>query len=155
MTESGEMTFEEANDALVDVFNNVMWIEEASLRASQFKDITIKDMHMIAAISMYERKSASQVAENVHLSPSATTSAIDKLVKKGYVERHRDDQNDRRVVFLSLTHRGRTVYRAHEAFHRALTHQLLDGTSKDDAISAKRIITNLQSYLHSLYDSSF
>ncbi|GAK31674.1 MarR family transcriptional regulator [Weissella oryzae SG25] len=153
MTEASKMTFEEINDALVDVFNNVMWIEEASLKASQFKDISIKDMHMIAAISMYDRKMASQVAEEVHLSPSATTSAIDKLVKKGYVERRRDE-NDRRVVFLSLTHRGRTVFRAHEAFHRALTHQLLAGANTNEQM-ARDIVVNLQNYLHALSTLGF
>ena len=90
MAASEEASFEQINEALVNVFNNVVWIEEASLRESKFNDITIKDMHTIAAISMYETRTASQVAEMVHLTPSAMTSVIDKLVKKGYVERHRD-----------------------------------------------------------------
>ena len=90
MAASEEASFEQINEALVNVFNNVVWIEEASLRESKFNDITIKDMHTIAAISMYETRTASQVAEMVHLTPSAMTSVIDKLVKKGYVERRRD-----------------------------------------------------------------
>lgn len=154
MTGSEEVNFEQVNDALVDVFNNVVWIEESSLKASQFNDITIKDMHTIAAISMYETKKASQVAEEVHLSPSAMTSAIDKLVRKGYVKRLRND-NDRRAVFLSLTNRGRMVYRAHQAFHRKLTHAVLDGAPKNEAAKAVSIVMNLQNFLHELYDSEF
>lgn len=149
MVASEEASFEQINEALVNVFNNVVWIEEASLRESKFNDITIKDMHTIAAISMYETRTASQVAEMVHLTPSAMTSVIDKLVKKGYVERHRDD-NDRRVVHLVLTHNGRTVFRAHEAFHRGMAHSLFDSLSNDETEAVKKAVLNLQEYLHEL-----
>ena len=60
MTAHEEDSFEKMNESLVDVFNNVMWIEEASLRKSRFKDISIKDMHTIAAITMYDTRTASQ-----------------------------------------------------------------------------------------------
>ena len=149
MAASEEASFEQINEALVNVFNNVVWIEEASLRESKFNDITIKDMHTIAAISMYETRTASQVAEMVHLTPSAMTSVIDKLVKKGYVERHRDD-NDRRVVHLALPHNGRTVFRAHEAFHRGMAHSLFDSLSDDETEAVKKAVLNLQEYLHEL-----
>ena len=149
MAASEEASFEQINGALVNVFNNVVWIEEASLRESKFNDITIKDMHTIAAISMYETRTVSQVAEMVHLTPSAMTSVIDKLVKKGYVERRRDDE-DRRVVHLVLTHSGRTVFRAHEAFHRGMAHSLFDSLSDDEAAAVRKAVINLQEYLHEL-----
>ncbi|MBD9095754.1 MAG: MarR family transcriptional regulator, partial [Weissella confusa] len=41
MAASEEASFEQINGALVNVFNNVVWIEEASLRESKFNDITI------------------------------------------------------------------------------------------------------------------
>ena len=143
MAASEEASFEQINEALVNVFNNVVWIEEASLRESKFNDITIKDMHTIAAISMYETRTASQVAEMVHLTPSAMTSVIDKLVKKG-------DDEDRRVVHLVLTHSGRTVFRAHEAFHRGMAHSLFDSLSDDEAAAVRKAVINLQEYLHEL-----
>ena len=124
MNESVLEDFEELNNELVSVFNNVMWIEETALKQSYFSDITLKDMHTIDAISMYSEKSASQVAKIIHLTPSAMTTAIDRLVDKGYIERRRSN-TDRRVVRLGLTHKGRVVYRAHQGFHRDLTHNLL------------------------------
>lgn len=149
MNAHGENSFEEMNETLVDVFNNVMWIEEASLRKSRFKDISIKDMHTIAAITMYETRTASQLAQIMHLTPSAMTSVIDKLEKKGYVVRNRDTK-DRRVVQIGLTHKGRTVFRAHEAFHRGMTHSLFDSLEKGDSPVVEKAIGNLQEYLHEL-----
>lgn len=138
--------FEELNNELVSVFNNVMWIEEAALKQSYFSDITLKDMHTIDAISMYSEKSASQVAKMIHLTPSAMTTAIDRLVDKGYIERRRSNI-DRRVVRLGLTHKGRVVYRAHQGFHRDLTHNLLDKMQPTEVDTVKRAIHNLVSYL--------
>ncbi|CAM4366115.1 MarR family winged helix-turn-helix transcriptional regulator [Weissella hellenica] len=149
MSAHEERSFEKMNETLVDVFNNVMWIEEASLRKSRFKDITIKDMHTIAAITMYDTRTASQLAQTMHLTPSAMTSVIDKLEKKGYVVRNRDTK-DRRVVRIGLTHKGRTVFRAHEAFHRGMTHSLFDSLEKSKAPVVEEAIEDLQEYLHEL-----
>jgi DNA-binding MarR family transcriptional regulator len=149
MADERGQSFERINEALVDVFNNVMWVEEDYLQGSDFKDITLKDMHTIAAISMYQARSASELAGMVHLTPSATTSAIDKLVRKGYVERKRDE-NDRRMVWITLSHRGKIVYRAHEAFHRGIAHALLDSLDESDANKIETAVMRLQDYLHQL-----
>jgi DNA-binding MarR family transcriptional regulator len=147
----GEYSFERVNDALVDVFNNVMWIEEASLRESEYNDITLKDMHIIAAIGGKNDVSASRLAETVHVTPSTMTSAIDKLVRKGYVLRHRDE-TDRRLVMIALTHKGRVVNRAHDAFHRGLTHALFDQIKQTDTLKIQTAVIRLQAYLHQLVE---
>ena len=74
------------NDALVKVYSDILWIEERELK-SRFRDLTIKEMHAINAISMYNHKTASEVAKELHLTPGSLTATVDRLVKKGYVER--------------------------------------------------------------------
>lgn len=48
----------------------------------------------------------SELAEELNLSPSATTIAINRLVRDGHVIRSRD-VTDRRVVWLELSEAGR------------------------------------------------
>ncbi|SDB92390.1 DNA-binding transcriptional regulator, MarR family [Leuconostocaceae bacterium R-53105] len=141
--------FEETNRELVEVFTNVMWVEESAIRKGPFFDLSVKEVHTIDAISMYEHKSASEVAKLIHLTPSAMTTAIDRLVEKGYVERCRS-KRDRRVVELALTHVGRVVYRAHQEFHRGLTHSLFENMSTHEISTLQRAIHNLKHYLISL-----
>ncbi len=43
------MNYQLVND-LTSIFNNVLVIEESSLRGSQFKDVSIKEMHTIDAL---------------------------------------------------------------------------------------------------------
>lgn len=52
--------------------------------------------------------SAGQLAERSGLSPAAMTTLIDRLTKKGYVRRTRDE-HDRRRVFVALTEAARTA----------------------------------------------
>ena len=54
------------NDALEKIYADIVWIEESELRKSVFSDITIKEMHAINAISMYDHQTASQVAKKLH-----------------------------------------------------------------------------------------
>lgn len=150
MVESERVEFEQINKSLVDVFNNVMWIEEVYLQGSEFRDISLKEMHIIAAISMYDFPNATEIARLVHLKPSAMTTALDKLVKKGYIERQRSEK-DRREVKLGLTHRGRIVYRAHEAFHRDITHSLTDSLSDEQTQVVWKVISQLENHLQGLH----
>ena len=57
------------NDSLVRIYTDILWIEENELRKSQFSDVSIKEMHAINVITMYDQKTASQVAKELHLTP--------------------------------------------------------------------------------------
>ena len=104
--------YQAINQALIKVYSGIMWIEEHELRKSTFADLTIKEMHAIDAISMYDHQTASAVAKKLHLTPGTMTATADRLTKKGYVKRVRDEQ-DRRIVRLYLTKKGRVLYRTH------------------------------------------
>ncbi|MEU6577246.1 MarR family transcriptional regulator [Streptomyces sp. NPDC046805] len=54
--------------------------------------------------------SAGGISTAVKLSPAATTTAIDRLERAGYVTRTRDDENRRRVL-VTATEAARTVER--------------------------------------------
>ncbi len=112
------------NDYLVSVFNDILTIEESELKKSQFKDLSITEMHTIEAIGMYKKKTTSEVAKELSITVGTLTTAINKLVKKGYVERIRSE-DDRRVVKLGLTKKGKLLFRVHQHFHREMVKEHL------------------------------
>lgn len=60
-------------------------------------------------IFMLERKGPlrmSELADALHLTAGAVTTASDKLIEQGYIQRKRDEV-DRRVVYLEITEKGR------------------------------------------------
>ncbi len=55
------------------------------------------------------RKAAvGEIAERLQIRHHSTVELIDRLVKRGFVERHRDDEDQRRVI-VSLTPQGEEI----------------------------------------------
>lgn len=134
------------NDYLVSVFNDILIIEESELKKSQFKDLSITEMHTIEAIGMYKKKTTSEVAKELSITVGTLTTAINKLVKKDYVERIRSE-DDRRVVKLGLTKKGKLLYRVHQHFHREMVKNILDGMATDEQQALLAALKNLHDFL--------
>ena len=101
--------YEVFHDVLVNLFQEIMDIEEKALITSEFKDISVNDMHILEAIGVNSARNMSSVAKTLSVTVGTLTIAINSLVKKGYVNRVRSEE-DRRVVLISLTKKGHLPY---------------------------------------------
>lgn len=119
------------NELLVQLFNDILQIEEKSLKEEIISDLSITEIHTIEAIGMYAEKSMSEVAQILKITVGTLTTAINKLIKKEYVERKRIEE-DRRVVLVKLTKKGKLAYRIHEKFHHDMVNTAIDGLSEEE-----------------------
>ena len=149
MREGKELDYQRINDYLTSIFNNVLVIEEVSLRGSRFKDISIKEMHTIDVIGKFPEATPSKVSKELMVTLGTVTTSLNNLERKGYVERIRSDQ-DRRVVYLHLTKKGRLVHRLHKRFHKAMVEKIIDGMSSEEIEVMGRGLTNLYQFLEDL-----
>ncbi|MBS7526094.1 MarR family transcriptional regulator [Fusibacter paucivorans] len=104
------------NNLLVVLFNNILTIEEKALKTGDFKNLTISELHVIEAVGLEKAPNMTRIANRLGVTVGTLTIAVNNLVRKGYVQRVRDE-NDRRVVKIGLTDTGEAAYRHHEAFH--------------------------------------
>ena len=141
-----EPNLETVNDYLVSVFNDILTIEESELKKSQFNDLSITEMHTIEAIGMYKKKTSSEVAKELSITVGTLTVAINNLVKKGYVERLRSE-DDRRVVKLGLTKKGKLLFRVHQHFHHEMVKNILKGMEQEEEQALLRALKNLHDFL--------
>jgi|SRR5471030_51889 len=116
------------NELLVQLFNDVLQIEERSLKNGILSDLSITEIHTIDAIGMYTEKTMSEVAQKLKINVSTLTTAINKLIKKDYVERKRIEE-DRRVVLVKLTRKGKLASRLHQKFHGEMINNAIAGLS--------------------------
>ncbi|MDO4432346.1 MAG: MarR family transcriptional regulator [Aerococcaceae bacterium] len=140
---------EEINHYIVMIFNEILVIEEGSLKQSQFSDLSIKEMHTIEAIGLSGTLSSSEVAKKLSITMGTLTVAINNLVKKGYVERVNLPE-DRRVVRLQLTKRGKLLYRLHHKFHMNMVHKTLTDLATEEAEALIKGLRNLHQFLDTL-----
>lgn len=135
------------NEILVKLFRDIMDIEAKAIITEEFKDITNNDMHVIEAIGIHEKKNMSAVAKELSVTIGTLTIAINNLVKKGYVDRVRSEQ-DRRVVYISLTQRGENAYRHHEEFHKRMIMATIDGLSEEETRVLVKALSNLSRFFN-------
>ena len=138
------------NTLVVEIFNDILTIEENALKEGTFQDISVTEIHTIEAIGMYEPKSMSEIAKILNITVGTLTVAIGNLVKKGYVERYRSD-NDRRVVKIGLTKKGRLAYRVHDKFHSDMIQSMIVGFSEEEERILTDSLQKLNAFLQEKY----
>ena len=130
------------NHILVKLFNDIMDIEEKSIITDTFRDITNNDMHVIEAIGIGTPKNMSAIAKQLRVTTGTLTISMNSLVKKGYVVRSRSEQ-DRRIVYISLTEKGRKAYYHHENFHREMINAAMKNLSEEELPLLARTLNGL------------
>lgn len=143
------MNYQLVNDYLTSIFNNVLVIEESSLRGSQFKDVSIKEMHTIDVIGTTPNATPSDISKELLVTLGTVTTSLNNLERKGYIERRRSSI-DRRVVHLSLTKKGRLLYRLHKRFHNRMVMQVVEGMSPEEKNAMQKGLQNLYNFLEEL-----
>lgn len=141
------------NKMLVEVYDDVNHIEEYSIKSGAFKDLSITEIHTVEAVGLYGSKTMSEVAAELEITMGTLTTAVDKLIKKGYVERSRSS-TDRRIVNVNLTRRGKLAYRIHEKFHLDMVQAIiLDFTAEEEEILLTSL-SKLNKHLKEIYRGS-
>ncbi len=122
------------NKILVEVYDDVNRIEEYSIKSGAFSDLSITEIHTIEAVGLYGSKTMSEIASSLEITMGTLTTAVDRLIKKGYLERNRSN-TDRRIVNVTLSKRGKLAYRIHEKFHLDMVKQIMvDFTQEEEEI---------------------
>ncbi len=116
------------NVLLTETYRSILKVEEGMAREQSHMDVTISELHMIEAIAKAKEKglTITDIAQDQSLSLPTVTVAINKLVKKGLVEKVRSDR-DGRVVHVRCTRQGERANTAHRFFHRNMLLEVTDG----------------------------
>lgn len=137
---------ETLNRLFVELFRDINNIEERQIKTGEFSNLTLNDMHVINAVGRGKAKNMSSVAKALGVTMGTLTIAVNGLVKKGYVERVRSEE-DRRVVLVSLSAKGRKAYARHEKFHQ----ELIDAVAARLSAEEQEILSKSLGDLHAFF----
>lgn len=121
-------TYDTVNEILVNLFNNIWDIEEKAIITEEFFDITTNDMHIINAVGLGDGNNMTTIAKKLNITVGALTTAMNSLVRKGYVVRERSEK-DRRIVNILLTQKGEKAFHQHDEFHKNMVSAVMEGLS--------------------------
>lgn len=139
------------NDILVNLFNEILKLEEEAIITDEFKDITNNDMHIIEAVGLSGENTMSVVAKKLGITAGSLTTSVNSLVNKKYVIRQRSEE-DRRVVFLKLTEKGKRAYEHHREYHRQMTEAVISRLDEAEVPILIKTLTGLSEFFRGYND---
>ncbi|HIV88053.1 MAG TPA: MarR family winged helix-turn-helix transcriptional regulator [Candidatus Pygmaiobacter gallistercoris] len=110
---------EQLNRFLVEVFHDLLHLEEQTLAKGPFENLSVSEMHVIEAVCDGQRdgkNSMAALAGRLRISAGTLTIAVKTLEQKGYLLRRRSKE-DRRRVLVAATSLGQKAYEVHRQFH--------------------------------------
>ena len=142
---------ETINDILINLFNDILKLEEEAIITDEFKDITNNDMHIIEAVGLSGENTMSVVAKKLGITAGSLTTSVNSLVNKKYVTRQRSDE-DRRVVFLKLTDKGKRAYEHHREYHSQMTEAVISRLDEEEVPVLIKSLTGLSEFFRGYND---
>jgi DNA-binding MarR family transcriptional regulator len=140
-----------ANELLVKIFNDILEIEEKVLRKGEFSDLSVREMHVIESIGKKDQSMMSEVAQDLGITVGTLTTAINKLIKKGYVIRKRIEE-DRRVVMVQLTDKGIAAKENHKGFHNEMISSMMLNHTEEEKEILTHSLEKLNKYFNEKYE---
>ncbi len=139
---------QQLNYLFVTVFNQILSWEEQSFKEMGISDITLRELHVIEAVySLLEtnHNRMSEIAKYLAITPGSLTTAVNCLVKKGFLLRE-TPANDRRVVKIVPTSKAEAVNALHEGFHKQMLETITTDIADRDIDTVIKILSNLNKF---------
>lgn len=137
------------NTLLVDVFNQILSIEERTLK-ERGVTISMSEVHVLEAIKNTEVPTMGEVAKKLRVTLGTLTTAINILARKKYVYRY-TDESDRRKVYLKLTDLALNVLKIHDEFHDEMINSVFKDLEIDKDEVLMKSLENIMVYFKQRY----
>jgi DNA-binding MarR family transcriptional regulator len=141
---------ETLNELLVDLFNHILVLEEKNLQDRGII-LSMTEVHTLENIHKSKTKTMSDVARLQLITQGTLTVAVNRLQKKGYVSRLQDDQ-DKRIIRLSLTAKALDVLAIHDKFHEEMIDSFISDLKIDQDVALITSLRRIMEYFRQNYE---
>ena len=134
------------NDMLVDLFNQMLRVEERVLRSALGSVVTATEAHILDVIgSRTDKMYISEIAEVLQITVPTMTVALKRLVDKGFVIKTASVADGRRF-WISLTSQGEKVFEVHRMFHKKMIETATRGLSEMEKAALLSCVKKLSNF---------
>lgn len=141
---------------LMRAARQVSRMQMQAIEAGHHSELSSSELSLLRCIETGQKKrpsgpTMSEIAAMLTITQGTLTVAVNRLVKKEYVQRVRLEQ-DRRVVYLSLTPLGKAALSEDRMFRIGLQGQFEQVLGNEEASSLLRQLDRLTAYFTALAD---
>jgi DNA-binding MarR family transcriptional regulator len=109
-------------------------------------DLSIKEMLLVELLGRREAATMSELASTLSLPLTTMTSTVTRMVRTGYLERRRIEE-DRRVVLVSLASQGWAFYKQHRQEHISMAVGLLNALPEEEQDQVIAVLNKIANVL--------
>ncbi|MFS0555213.1 MarR family winged helix-turn-helix transcriptional regulator [Brevibacillus sp. 179-C9.3 HS] len=117
-------------ERLQEAFRTIMRTMGSQL-AEPASGLTGPQFYILHQLELKQKCTVGELADSMGVKPSAITAMVDRLDKHGYVARDRDEE-DRRVVHISLHDSGRHILKLAKQNRREKLNKMFSHLSEDE-----------------------
>ena len=146
----------ELNELLVETFWNILKVEEQMLQSGSGEDLSLSELHVIESVGKggVSGRTISEIALDLDVALPSVTVQINKLQKKGYVDKHKNEM-DGRVVYAKLTEQGQKMDTVHAYFHRQMVLAVAESLNEKEKEVLIQGITKLRNFFVKKSESEY
>ncbi|MDY0075045.1 MAG: MarR family winged helix-turn-helix transcriptional regulator [Acholeplasmataceae bacterium] len=137
------------NELLVDVFNHILSIEADVLKQKGVR-LSMTEVHVLEAVRNVQIPTMGNVAHKLRVTLGTLTTSVNVLVRKGYINRERDE-SDRRKVYLKLTDSAKNILKIHDEFHDEMISSLFKDLELEKDEVLMKSLENISQYFKQRY----
>lgn len=143
----------EFNELLVNTFNVILKIQEFYIKKLSRSDLSVSEVHVIEKIghSGEEGIKVSGVASALAITIPSATVSLNKLSKKGYVNKVKSNY-DGRTCYCFLTEKGQQIFDNHQKFHDNMIKTLFDSLTEEEAEILHKGVVNMNKFFNDMLD---
>lgn len=139
---------DDLNYFFITTYNKILGMEERALQKANLGKLSVREVHIIEAcrmLELQEKNTMKQIATRLSITQGALTTAVNALVRKGFLDRG-SDPSDRRIVYIFPTETGMDAYYAHENFHKQMIESVGMQLDEDSLFTLTNSLKTLSSF---------
>ena len=141
-----DLFIKELNQVLVSTYQTIEKMERKMICRNSAVCLSMAEIHLIEAVGRGKGpKTISALAGRLNITLASVTVGVNKLVKKELLQKKRSEK-DGRVIFVSLTGRGKRIYQVHEGFHAQMAEYVSSGLTKEEKYVMLKGIKKLRDF---------
>ena len=94
----------------------------------------------------------SEISKNLSITPPSTTEFVKNLIKKGYLEKH-IDQNDKRFIEITLTDKGKKIVQELKEYFNSLFSGIIERLGYEKSELLLELLDTIYIYFNEWYSS--
>ena len=110
-------------NVISNVFTSVMKAQEEYIRHSDYRNLSLTEMHVLEAVKKESFPTMGNVSARLKITIGTLTTNVKTIIKKGYLTK-KPDPKDQSFIILSLTPLGEEALKVHDQFHQEIIHIL-------------------------------